>query len=68
MKLSELNKKVKAISNNPDPEIKVVTQFGFNDIIEINLRENYYDNHPAYGNEYKKGNFICLEIAYIDEE
>jgi len=60
MKLSEFIKEAEKMYPEEDPEIKIVG-VGFEDILELVKREEYYDDNGWTGTKYEKGNFICIE-------
>ena len=63
MKLSILINKVRSVTKEEDPEIRIVGEGGFLDIDEILSRKDYYDDSFFTGKEFEKGNFACIEVA-----
>jgi anti-sigma regulatory factor (Ser/Thr protein kinase) len=62
MKLSKLIKEIRLISEEDDPEIRIVDDGGFLDIDEVLHRDDYADENLFTGKAWEKGDFICLEI------
>ena len=62
MRLSELNKIIKSISKEDNPEIRIVGDGGFLEIDEILPRSSYH-NENFFGTEFEKGNFVCVEVV-----
>jgi hypothetical protein len=63
MRLSELNKIIKSISKEDNPEIRIVGDGGFLKIDEILPRSSYHDENFLSGTEFEKGNFVCVEVV-----
>lgn len=61
MKLSKFIKTCKKFYPDIDPEIRVVTSKGFEQIQELLSRKDYYDD-SFFGKELQKGEFICIEL------
>jgi hypothetical protein len=61
MKLNEFVKEAKKISKTDNPEIRVVTNYGFQKILEILPRSSYYDE-SFFKTSFEKGDFICIEL------
>lgn len=61
MKLSKFIKECEKIYIGIDPEIRIVTEKGFEKIDYIAPRCDYYDN-TFFGTKLKKGKFICIEL------
>ena len=62
MKLSELSELARRETGEEDPELRLATDLGFVDIIEVLSREHYRDE-SATGNELEKGNFAVVEAS-----
>ena len=61
MKLSELSKLAKDKTGSDDPEIRIVSHNGFDEIKDVLARTDYHDE-SFFGCEHEKGDFACVEF------
>ena len=61
MLLSKLIRLVHQKSTCVDPDIRIVGTGGFLAILEVNSRDEYYNDNPWAGVDYENGDFICIE-------